>query len=84
MLSKVRVLVKRCKGRSGGIEGLSIEGGRSNILHAMIYSRKYLPALSQSKAAVLVQVRAIVRMLLFNWLLADKMSLGWKQKCLIT
>ena len=54
------------KSEGFGIEGLSIEGGRSNILHAMIYSRKYLPALSQSKAAVLVQVRAIVRMLLFN------------------
>ena len=59
MLSKVGVLVKRCKGQSVDIEGLSIEGGRSNILHALIYSRKYLPALSQSKALVLTQVKAI-------------------------
>ena len=59
MVSKVGVLVKRCKGQSVDIEGLSIEGGRSNILHALIYSRKYLPALSQSKALVLTQVKAI-------------------------
>ena len=59
MLSKVGILVKRYKGQSVDIEGLSIEGGRSNILHALIYSRKYLPALSQSKALVLTQVKAI-------------------------
>ena len=66
MLSKVGVLVKRCKSQSVDMEGLSIEGGRSNILHGMIYSRKYLPALSQPKAVVLMQVKAIVPMLLFN------------------
>ena len=62
VLSKVVVLVKRCKGQSVDIERLSIEGGRSNILRAMIY----LPALRQSKAVVLKQVKAIVPMLLFN------------------
>ena len=70
------VLVKRCKGQSVDIDGLSIERGRPNVLHAMIYSRKYLAALSQSKAVVLVQVKEIVPMLLFNWLLAGKRSLG--------
>ena len=66
MLSKVGVLVKRCKRQSVDIDGLSIEVGRSNNLHVMIYSSKYLPALSQSKAIVLMQVKAIVPMLLFN------------------
>ena len=60
VLSKVVVLVKRCKGQSVDIERLSIEGGRSNI------SMIYLPALRQSKAVVLKQVKAIVPMLLFN------------------
>ena len=66
MLSKVGDLPKRCKGQRVDIEGLSIEGGRSNILHAIIYSRKYLPALSQSKVVVLMQLKAIVSMPLFN------------------
>ena len=79
MVSKVGVLVKRCKGQSVDIEGLSIEGGRSNILHAMFYSRKYLTALGQSKAVILMQEKAIIPMLLFNWLLAGKKSLGWKK-----
>ena len=47
-------LPKRCKGQRVDIEGLSIEGGHSNILNAIIYSRKYLPALSQSKVVVLM------------------------------
>ena len=63
---------------------MSIEGQRSNILHTMIYSCKYLPALSRSKAIVLIQVKAIVPMLLLDWLLAGKNSPGWKLECLIT
>ena len=59
MLSKVGVLVQRCKMQSVDIEGLSIEGGRSNILHTMIYSSKYLRVLNQSRTIVLMQVKAI-------------------------
>ena len=84
MMPKVGVLVKRCKRHSVNIEEMSIEGGRSNILHTMIYSSKYLPALSRSKAIVLIQVKAIVPMLLLDWLLASKTSSGWKLECLIT
>ena len=83
-MSKTGFLGKRCKRHSVDIEEMSIEGGRSNILHTTIYSSKYLPALSPTKAIVLTEVKAIVPMLLFDWFLASKNSLGWKLECLIT